>query len=61
MINNKRKFKKRSEKSYTITVIENYHTLKVGIEYPVIQEGIDWYLVRSRGKAVYVFKSLVEC
>ena len=57
----KKKLRKRQQKHLEfISVVIQYHTLFPDIEYPVIKEGVDWYLVKSQGKPIYVFKSLTE-
>jgi uncharacterized pyridoxamine 5'-phosphate oxidase family protein len=54
--------KKKHKKKYdnTIVILENYHTLKKNQECRVLGEGVDRYLVRSRGKMIYIFKNLTE-
>jgi len=39
-----------------MTALTNYGPLKKGRDYRVINEGSDWVLVATQGKAIYVFK-----
>ena len=38
----------------------NYGPLQRGKDYHVISEGVDYYLVRVQGKALYAFKWVFE-
>lgn len=34
----------------------NYGCFKKGNFYPIVSEGLDWYLMKVGGKAIYAFK-----
>lgn len=38
----------------------NYGPLRKGRDYEVLETGRDWYLIKVRGKAIYVFKWVFE-
>ena len=39
-----------------MTALTSYGPLKKGRDYRVLDEGLDWVLVATHGKAIYVFK-----
>ena len=43
-----------------LTAHVNYGLVKRGQDYPIINEGFDWALVKVQGKAFYVFKWVFE-
>jgi hypothetical protein len=43
-----------------LTAVIDYGLIKKDCDYVVIEEGYDWYLIRSSGKSQYVFKWVLE-
>jgi len=41
-----------------VTMLYRYGNLRAGNKYELIQDGLDWFLLKARGKSIYVPKFL---
>jgi len=41
-------------------LFDDFGTAKLGTKVKIIGEGYDYYVVKIRGKAVYIFKNIID-